>query len=64
MKSMEKINLFDADFTVKHAQETCRGAAGSFVNDYYIDTEGLVRTSRQYQGKKIGYMSIARLDRS
>jgi len=63
MKRMEKINLFDADFSVNHFQETCRGAAGSFVNDYYIDTEGLVRNSRQYQGDKIGYMTIARLDR-
>jgi len=64
MNSMETISLFDADFSVKHFQETCRGAAGSFVNDYYIDTEGLVRNSRQYQGDKIGYMTIARLDRS
>ena len=63
MNSMEKINLFDADFSVKHMQETCRGLAGSFVNDYYIDTEGLVRNSRQYQGEKIGYMTIARLDK-
>ena len=64
MNRVETINLFDADFSVKHVQETCRGAAGSFVNDYYIDTEGLVRNSRQYQGEKIGYMTIARLDRS
>jgi hypothetical protein len=63
MNRVETINLFDADFSVKHVQETCRGAAGSFVNDYYIDTEGLVRNSRQYQGDKIGYMTIARLDR-
>lgn len=62
-KSMETINLFDAEFSVNHVQETCRGAAGSFVNDYYIDTEGLVRNSRQYQGNNIGYMTIARLDR-
>ena len=63
MNSMETISLFDADFSVNHVQETCRGAAGSFVNDYYIDTEGFVRNSRQYQGEKIGYMTIARLDR-
>ena len=63
MNSMETINLFDAEFSVNHVQETCRGAAGSFVNDYYIDTEGLVRNSRQYQGEKIGYMMISRLDR-
>lgn len=63
MNSMDTINLFDADFSVKHVQETCRGAAGSFVNDYFIDTEGLVRNSRQYHGEKIGYMTIARLDR-
>ena len=62
MNSMETISLFDAEFSVNHFQETCQGAAGSFVNDYYIDTEGLVRNSRQYQGNKIGYMTIARLD--
>ena len=63
MNSMETINLFDADFRVNHVQETCQGLTGSFVNDYYIDTEGLVRNSRQYQGKKIGYMTIARLEK-
>ncbi|MDB2476074.1 YjbF family lipoprotein [Paracoccaceae bacterium] len=63
MNSMETINLFDADFIVKHVQETCRSLSGSFVNDYYIDTHGLVRNSRQYQREKIGYMTIARLDR-
>ena len=62
-KSMETISLFDAEFSVKHMQETCRGEAGSFVNDYYIDTDGFVRNSRQYQGEKIGYMTIARLDK-
>ena len=64
MNSMETISRFDADFSVNHFQETCRGAAGSFVNDYYIDMEGLVRNSRQYQGEKIGYMTITRLDRA
>jgi hypothetical protein len=63
MNRKETINLFDADFSVKHVQETCRGLTGSFVNDYYIDTHGLVRNSRQYQSEKIGYMTIARLDR-
>ena len=62
-KNLETVNLFDAEFSVKHVQETCRGMAGSFVNDYYIGTEGLIRNSRQYQGEKIGYMTIARLDR-
>ena len=63
MNNFETVNLFDAEFSVNHLQETCRGAAGSFVNDFYIDTEGLVRSSRQYQGEKIGYMTISRLDR-
>ena len=62
MKNLETINLFDADFSVNHMQESCLGDAGSFVNDYYIDTEGLVRNSRQYHGEKIGYMTIARID--
>lgn len=62
MKNLETINLFDADFSVNHMQESCSGEAGSFVNDYYIDTEGLVRNSRQYHGEKIGYMTIARID--
>lgn len=62
MNSIETINLFDADFSVKHVQETCRDLAGNFVNDYYADSEGFVQNSRQYQGEKIGYMTIARLD--
>ena len=45
---METINLFEAEFSVNRVQETCRGEAGSFVNDHYIDTEGLVRNSRHY----------------
>jgi hypothetical protein len=62
MKSLETVNLFDANLSVNHVRENCLGASESFVNDYYIDTEGLVRNSRQYQGDKIGYMIIARLD--
>ena len=61
--NLETTNLFDADFSVNHAQETCLGAAGSFVNGYYIDANGLVRKSRQYQGEKVGYMTISPLDR-
>jgi len=38
MNNMETVNLFDAELSVKHVQETCRATAGSFVNDYYIDT--------------------------
>ena len=62
MKSSETIELFDAEFKVSHVKETCKSALGSFVNDYYVDTKGLVRNSRQYHGSKIGYMTIARLD--
>jgi len=62
-KSSKTINLFNAEFEANHFKETCESDLDSFVNDYYIDTEGLVRSSRQYHGNKIGYMTIARLDR-
>jgi hypothetical protein len=63
MKSSKTIELFDAEFEVNHFKEACESDLDSFVNDYYIGTDGLVRSSRQYHGNKIGYMTIARLDR-
>ena len=62
IKRSETIELFNAEFEVNHMKETCKSDSDSFVNDYYIDTKGLVRNSRQYHGNKIGYMTIARLD--
>ena len=62
-KKYETIEVFDAKFRVTHIEETCWGDGIQFVNDYRVDASGLVRTSRQYHGEKIGYMTIERLDR-
>ena len=62
-KKYETIEVFDAKFRVRRITETCRGDGSQFVNDYRIDASGLVRTSRQYHGEKIGYMTLERLDR-
>lgn len=59
----ETVEIFDAQFDVKHLQETCKGNGPDFNNDYWIGAGGLVRKSRQYHGEKIGYMTLERLDR-
>ena len=63
MEQYETIEVFDAKFRVRRIEETCLGDSSQFVNDYRVDASGLVRTSRQYHGEKIGYMTIERLDR-
>ena len=62
-KKYETIEVFDAKFRVRRITETCRGDGIQVVNDYRVDDSGLVRTSRQYHGEKIGFMIIERLDR-
>ena len=57
------VEIFDAQFDVKHLKETCEGNGPEFTNDYWIGAGGLVRKSRQYHGEKIGYMTLERLDR-
>ena len=62
-KKYETTEVFDAKFRVRRIEERCRGDGIQFMNDYRVDALGLVRTSRQYHGEKIGYMTIERLDR-
>ena len=62
-KQHQTIEVFDVKFRVRRIEETCLGDGIQFVNDYRVDTSGLVRKSRQYHGEKIGYMTLERLDR-
>lgn len=59
----ETVEIFAAQFDVRHLQETCEGVGTKFTNDYWIGAGGLVRKSRQYHGEKIGYVTLERLDR-
>jgi len=57
------IEIFDAQYSVSHLQETCVGDDNKFTNDYFVSTNGMVRKSNQYHGDKIGYVTLERLDR-
>ena len=57
------IEIFDVQFLVNHLRETCDGVASKFINDYFVDTNGLVRKSTQYHGDIIGYVDLERLER-
>ena len=57
------IEIFDAQYSVNHLQETCFDDSNKFTNDYFIDVNGLVRQSKQYHGEKIGHVQLERLER-
>lgn len=58
-----KIKIFDVNFITRHYAEKCVGANYGFDNEYYVDIEQIVRRSRQYHSRSIGYIFTERLDR-
>jgi hypothetical protein len=45
-------------YQTKHYQESCSSDDLSFRNDYWIDSSGSVRQSRQFVSSGVGYLSL------
>lgn len=58
----DPIEIVELVHPTRHLRETCDGAGGQIVNDYWADARaGLVWQSRQWAGPQIGYMRLRRL---
>lgn len=45
-------------YQTKHYREACSGDDLSFSNDYWVDSGGLLRQSRQFVSNTVGYLSL------
>lgn len=58
----ETIVIVERGHPARHLRETCEGAGGTVVNDYWTDARsGVVWQSRQWAGPTIGYIRIRQL---
>ena len=57
------IKIWDVNFKVDKFEENCSDGSFMFKNTYNIDTQGIVRRSKQYHSKTLGSILIERLDR-
>ena len=57
----ESIDVVELRYTVHHVAETCSGDAPTFTNDYWIGPNHVMRKSKQWLGKTLGYAVIENL---
>jgi hypothetical protein len=57
-----EIDVFDKKFNVRRVEEQCQANNVDLLNLYFIDDRGIVRRSKQYHSKTLGYILIERLD--
>lgn len=58
----ETIEIIGARHATRHLRETCEGAGGVVVNDYWVDAgQGLIWQSRQWAGPHIGYLRLRQI---
>lgn len=57
----ESVEVLTLRYTARHFQETCRSEEESFTNDYWIDTKGIMRASRQWIGPGFETIYLERL---
>lgn len=56
----QTITIVERSYATRRVQENCAGDDGSFTNDYWFQG-GTLRQSRQWVGKNLGHIVIARL---
>jgi hypothetical protein len=59
----QTIDIVEVAFKATHIVETCDTGNGSIQNDYWIDSAGKIRKSRQWIGQEIGFLVIEDLRR-
>ena len=57
------IIIFDIPFDVQKYVESCMSNTEKINNIYFIDSNNIVRRSKQYHGPALGYLLIERLER-
>ncbi|MDA7592270.1 YjbF family lipoprotein [Rhodobacteraceae bacterium] len=57
------ITIFDVPFETQEFLEVCINGTEKLENIYFVDYKNVVRSSKQYHGAALGYLTIERLDR-
>ena len=57
----ETLTILELSFNTRHFAESCKSADGSFTNDYWLDSKGILRASRQWIGQEYGSLYMERL---
>lgn len=57
----ESLVVLGLSFATRHYRETCQGAGETYANDYWVDSRGVVRASRQRIGPEFGHVYLERL---
>jgi hypothetical protein len=60
-KGGETITVVERAFATQRVTETCSGPDGAFANDYWFQTGGKLRKSRQWISESVGYVAIEHL---
>ncbi|MDE0588358.1 YjbF family lipoprotein [Halocynthiibacter sp. C4] len=57
----EDTPVFGKSYKTEHFREKCSNSESKFSNDYWVDSRGIVRQSRQFVSKTVGYVSLQRI---
>jgi hypothetical protein len=57
----ERITVLERSYATRHITEVCSGPSGSFDNDYWLQSDGKIRKSRQFVSNSVGYVVIEHL---
>ena len=57
-----RINVFEKEFSTRLVKEICKSDLQMFQNEYFFESTGLLRRSKQFHSSALGYLFIQRLD--
>lgn len=57
----ETIPVHTKSYNTKHYKESCKSEDLKFKNDYWLDSAGVARQSRQFVSKTVGYVSLLKI---
>lgn len=60
-KGGESLPIFGRSYAVTRYDDLCRGDSLTFENRYWIEAGGVLRQSRQWISKTVGYVTLQRL---
>ncbi|WP_082802190.1 YjbF family lipoprotein [Falsihalocynthiibacter arcticus] len=54
----ETTQILNKSYATKHYKESCVAGEIGFKNDYWLDSSGITRQSRQFVSETVGYVSL------
>lgn len=58
---VESTPVITKTYETKHYKESCKSDELTFKNDYWLDSGGIIRQSRQYVSETVGYVSLLKI---